>query len=273
VSTPGAGRVEQLPLFPLGTVLTPGMPLSLHVFEPRYRKLVADLLNDQDPRAPEFGVVALRGGWEVGELQDLHEVGTTARVTDVLPLADGRCDLSAIGERRFVIEQLDTASRPYLMATVRWLAEPDGQLSAGLLLGTQRAMQRHRAALARLNVNYAEPADDEPAGTDSAGAAGNADTPGTDSTAGPAGSADDGASPAGMNPAGLNPATLNPTVARALSYAVARQSWLPLADRQLLLACPDTATRLREARAILRRESELVSQLRAVPVTAAAFRS
>jgi uncharacterized protein len=254
MSTPGAGRVEQLPLFPLGTVLTPGMPLSLHVFEPRYRKLVADLLNDQDPRAPEFGVVALRGGWEVGELQDLHEVGTAARVTDVLPLADGRCDLSAIGERRFAIEQLDTDSRPYLMATVRWLAEPDGQLSAGLLLGTQRAMQRHRSALARLNVNYAEPdADDEPAGTDSPGS-----------------SSSSPSEPAGDGP---SPASLNPAVARALSYAVARQSWLPLADRQRLLACPDTASRLREARAILRRESELVSQLRAVPVTAAAFRN
>ena len=270
MSTPGAGRVEQLPLFPLGTVLTPGMPLSLHVFEPRYRKLVADLLNDQDPRAPEFGVVALRAGWEVGELQDLHEVGTAARVTDVLPLADGRCDLSAIGERRFVIEQLDTTSRPYLMGTVRWLAEPDGQLSAGLLLGTQRAMQRHRSALARLNVNYAEPdADEEPTGTDSAGSdSAGTDSAGLSSPSGLAGPAGDGASPAG-----LNPADLNPTVARALSYAVARQSWLPLADRQRLLACPDTASRLREARVILRRESELVSQLHAVPVTAAAFRT
>ena len=57
---------EVLPLFPLGTVLVPGMRLSLHVFEPRYRQLVADLLDDQDPGAPEFGVVALRQGWEVG---------------------------------------------------------------------------------------------------------------------------------------------------------------------------------------------------------------
>jgi hypothetical protein len=170
----------------------------------------------------------------------------------VLPLADGRCDLSAIGERRFAIEELDTTSRPYLMATVRWLAETDGQLSAGLLLGTQRAMQRHRSALARLNVNYAEP-DDAPTDAD----------PATGDQPGPTGSAGEGASPAG----------LNPTIARALSYAVARQTWLPLADRQRLLACPDTASRLREARVILRRESELVSQLHAVPVTAAAFRS
>ncbi|MFL6161183.1 MAG: LON peptidase substrate-binding domain-containing protein [Jatrophihabitantaceae bacterium] len=269
MSTPGAGPTEQLPLFPLSTVLTPGMPLSLHVFEPRYRQLVADLLNDQDPRAPEFGVVALRGGWEVGELRELHPVGTTARVTDVLPLPDGRCDVSAIGERRFVIEQLDTTSRPYLMATVRWLAEPDGRLSVGLLLGAQLAMQRHRKALAQLNVDYLEPEpgpDPDPRpGQEPTGERPDPTGERPDPTGGrpdPTGGRPD---PTGGRP--------DSAVARALSYAVARQSWLPLVDRQLLLACPDTAARLREARAILRRETELVSRLRAVPVTAAAFRS
>lgn len=270
MSTPGAGPTEQLPLFPLGTVLTPGMPLSLHVFEPRYRQLVADLLNDQDPSAPEFGVVALRGGWEVGELQDLHEVGTAARVTDVLPLGDGRCDLSAIGERRFAIEQLDATSRPYLVATVRWLAEPDGQLSARLVLSTRRAIQRHRSALAQLNVTYAE-SDAERAGADQA----ESGDPGGDSGTVQGPSAGGGMPGPGdpLESAFGRAAGLEPATARALSYAVARQSWLPLADRQRLLACPDTAARLREARAVLRRESELVSQLHAVPVTAAAFRN
>src|SRR5689334_1085172 len=55
---------EHLPMFPLRTVLVPGMPLSLNVFEPRYRKLVADLLNSGGDAAPQFGVVALRAGWE-----------------------------------------------------------------------------------------------------------------------------------------------------------------------------------------------------------------
>jgi uncharacterized protein len=293
VSTPGTGRSAQLPLFPLGTVLTPGMPLSLHIFEPRYRQLIADLLNERDPQAPEFGVVALRGGWEVGTLQDLYEVGTTARVTDVLPLPDGRCDLSAIGERRFVVEQLDTAVRPYLMATVRWLGEPDGALPAALVPSTRRAMQRHRQALARLDVHYAEPpgssgqpeaeaaepdqisaagtdpAGTDPAGTDPAGAdPAGPDSAGTD----PAGPDSAGADPAGADSAGTDPAGTDPIAARELSYAVARLSWLPLADRQHLLACPDTAARLRSARAVLRREAVLVSQLRAVPVTTAAFR-
>ncbi len=244
--TPGAGPSEQLPLFPLGTVLTPGMSLSLHIFEPRYRQLVADLLNDRDPRAPEFGVVALRGGSEVGELQDVHQVGTTARVTDVLPLPDGRCNLSAVGERRFVIEQLDTAAQPYLMGTVRWLAEPDGELSTTLVLRTRAALRRHQQALAQLNVGYLEPTGPAASNT------GEPDRTPVDSSK-------------------LDRAEVDTAAARELSYLAARQPWLPLLDRQELLACPDTAARLHAARTVLRREAELVSQLRAVPITPAAL--
>jgi len=61
--------------------------------------------------------------------------------------------------------------------------------------------------------------------------------------------------------------------ARELSYLVTRQPWLPLADRQRLLASPDIASRLRDARSVLHRETALVSELRAVPVSAAAFRN
>jgi Lon protease-like protein len=202
------------------------MPLALHVFEPRYRQLVADLLNDQDPQAPEFGVVALRQGWEVGELGDLHEVGTSARVTDVLPMPDGRCDLSAIGERRFIIEELDATSRPYLTGTVRWLPEPDGNLGSTSSAATLRTMQRHELALRQLNVQFDGP---------------EAST----SLVGP----------------------------RELSYEVARLPSLPLPDRQQLLAAPDTAARLKLARAILRRETELILQLHSIPVSAATLRA
>lgn len=244
MSSPGPGRSEQLPLFPLGAVLVPGMRLSLHVFEPRYRQLVADLLNADDPGAPEFGVVALRQGWEVGELGDVFEIGTTARVTDVLPHPDGRCELAAVGERRFVIESLDTTAQPYLMASVRRLPEPDGDLRPGMAAATRRALQLHRRALAELDVEFGDPLDPL-----------------------------DPADPVDPAPAaGDEPPDRAPTDARALSYAVARLASLPLADRQGLLAVPDTAARLRAARAVLRRENELLMQLRAVPATAANFR-
>jgi Lon protease-like protein len=210
------------------------MRLALHVFEPRYRQLVADLLNAEDPSAPEFGVVALRQGWEVGELKDVFEIGTTARVTDVLPHPDGRCDLTAVGERRFVIESVDTGARPYLMGKVRYLPEPDGELSPKLVAATRRALQIHQRALDELDVDYG----DEMLFEDDVGA--------------------------------VDPARED---AQDLSYAVARLASLPLADRQSLLAVPDTASRLRAGRQILRRENELLVTLRAVPVTAATFRT
>jgi Lon protease-like protein len=224
------GAAERLPLFPLGSVLVPGMRLSLHVFEPRYRQLVADLLNAEDPGAPEFGVVALRQGWEVGELGDVYQVGTTARVTDVLPHPDGRCELAAVGEQRFAVESLDTTAQPYLMATVRRLPEPDGDLRAGLTALTLRSLDVHLRALAELAVDFGDTETLEE----------------------------------------LDRAAPN---ARSLSYAVAGLASLPLPDRQALLAVPDTASRLRAARSILRRENELLVQLHAVPVTAATFRT
>lgn len=209
------------------------MRLALHVFEPRYRQLVADLLNADEPGAPEFGVVALRHGWEVGELQDVHPVGTTARVTDVLPHPDGRCDLTAVGEQRFRIESLDTSSQPYLMASVRRLPEPDGDLKPGLVAATRRSLEVHQRALIELDVDF-----------------------GDETLLGAA----DGADQA-------------PLSARELSYLVAQLASLPLSDRQSLLAVLDTGGRLRAARSILRRENELLVQLRAVPVTASTFRT
>ncbi|MCW2492207.1 MAG: uncharacterized protein QOH56_780 [Pseudonocardiales bacterium] len=146
-----SNKTESLPLFPLGTVLVPEMPLSLHVFEPRYRQLMSDLLDQDGPGAPIFGVVALRQGWEVGELSDVFDVGTTARVTDMVPHPDGRCDLSAIGERRFVIESLDTTSQPYLVATVRYLGEPDGDVEPGAAAAVRQGWAHHLAALAALS--------------------------------------------------------------------------------------------------------------------------
>lgn len=225
VPHPTSGKAEVLPLFPLGTVLVPGMRLSLHVFEPRYRQLVADLLNAEGPGAPEFGVVALRQGWEVGELGDVYDVGTSARVTDVLPHPDGRCDLAAVGERRFVIDSLDTGAKPYLVAEVRWLTEPPGEIGSGLATSVRRALDIHLRTLTALNADLADFTD--------------------------------------------LPVSADP---RALSYAVAMLPSLPMLDRQALLGVADTAARLKAGRAVLRRETELLRQLRAVPITAATFR-
>lgn len=116
---------DRLPLFPLGTVLFPGAALPLHVFEPRYRALVEDLLAGPEPRS--FGVVAIREGHEVGadSVRALHEVGCVAVVREVQRAPDGRYGLLTFGGRRFRLLDIDR-SRAYLQADVQQLDEPAG---------------------------------------------------------------------------------------------------------------------------------------------------
>ena len=86
-------------MFPLGTALLPGAVLPLHVFEPRYRQMVHDILSD-DVDAPEFGVVMIERGREVGGGDARTSVGTVARVVDMRALPDGRYALVAVGAER-----------------------------------------------------------------------------------------------------------------------------------------------------------------------------
>ena len=85
----GWGVAIDLPLFPLGAVLLPGFDLPLHVFEPRYRTLVEDLLALPDGQPRRFGVIAIRQGHEVGvdAARDLHAIGCVAEVSEVTSLA------------------------------------------------------------------------------------------------------------------------------------------------------------------------------------------
>jgi Lon protease-like protein len=120
---------ETLPLFPLGTVLFPGLLLPLHIFEDRYRQLVRDLTDQPEPR--QFGVIAIRHGRETGVdgIQALHEIGCTATLRQVKPLEDGRCDVVTVGTQRFRLAGLDD-SKPYLQGQVDLLAEETGDEAA-----------------------------------------------------------------------------------------------------------------------------------------------
>lgn len=119
--------VQTLPLFPLGTVLLPGGSLPLHIFEPRYRQLTTDLVTGAVP-GRSFGVVAVRSGREVGEIDadSLHTVGCTARLQEVSRLPDGRFDMVTTGERRFRVLDVDSGSAPYLIASVEY--HPDDEV-------------------------------------------------------------------------------------------------------------------------------------------------
>ncbi len=122
-----AAVTERLPLFPLGTVLFPGLILPLHVFEDRYRRLVRDLKDGPPGQQRRFGVVALRHGPDVGPLAPaaLYDVGCVAVVRRLDEHDDGGFDLVATGAQRFRLGQVDT-SLPYLTAEVEELDEQPG---------------------------------------------------------------------------------------------------------------------------------------------------
>jgi hypothetical protein len=137
-----------IPLFPLGTVLYPGLVLPLHVFEQRYRDLVRDLVALPEGAPRRFGVVAIRQGREVGAdgVRALHEVGCCAELRQVEPYPDGRADIATVGTTRFRVLGLDT-SRSYLQADVDLLDERDGDEAPVLLDPVRRAFRRYRARL------------------------------------------------------------------------------------------------------------------------------
>ncbi|HEY0716022.1 MAG TPA: LON peptidase substrate-binding domain-containing protein [Streptosporangiaceae bacterium] len=120
---------DTLPLFPLGTVLFPGMLLPLHIFEDRYKQLMQELLDGPEPR--RFGVIAIRKGRETGieGVSSLYEVGCTATLRETEESDDGSFELVAVGTQRFRLEALEE-SRPYLRGEVEFLAEDAGESAA-----------------------------------------------------------------------------------------------------------------------------------------------
>ncbi|MCU0477295.1 MAG: LON peptidase substrate-binding domain-containing protein [Chloroflexi bacterium] len=102
----------EIPLFPLHAVLVPGAPLPLHVFEPRYRALVADCLAAGAP----FGVVCISAGREVGAGSvSFAAVGTLAEIREVSRHPDGRFDIVTIGTARFRLTGVLGDREPYLI--------------------------------------------------------------------------------------------------------------------------------------------------------------
>jgi Lon protease-like protein len=104
----------ELPLFPLNTVLFPGMPISLHIFEPRYKLMIEQCIQTSQP----FGVVLIREGIEaLGPLAKPHLIGCTAQITQIERLEEGRMNIIAIGLERFQIHTL-SHDKPYLVGNV-----------------------------------------------------------------------------------------------------------------------------------------------------------
>ncbi len=134
----------ELPLFPLNTVLCPGIALPLHIFEDRYRALVRHCIDTTSP----FGVVLIREGREVGTgAISFTGIGTVAEIRDAGRYEDGRYDLLIVGTRRFEIQKVLGARRPYLVADVELLDEE---------VGDETTAQRLAMTATRRFVHYLE---------------------------------------------------------------------------------------------------------------------
>jgi Lon protease-like protein len=105
--------LASLPLFPLDTVLFPGMALPLHIFEDRYRLMINECLQQKR----DFGVLMARSAAESDGMATVHIVGTSARITHVQRLDDGRMDIMTTGQERFRLLQL-LRTTPYIVGRI-----------------------------------------------------------------------------------------------------------------------------------------------------------
>jgi uncharacterized protein len=140
-----------IPLFPLHLVLFPGAHLPLHVFEPRYRQMMADVLGPEDApvSGAAFGVACIREGYEVGARAETYDVGCMGAVEWVRRQPDGTMDLLVRGTKRFRITARPPDD-PYPLAEVTFLEEPVGPRPEEALRLAHSAIDRYLSVVARL---------------------------------------------------------------------------------------------------------------------------
>lgn len=296
--------MTRIPLFPLRSVLCPGVALPLHVFEERYRLMVDRCLERDEP----FGVVLIREGREVGPLSGaIAQVGTMAAIRRAGRYPDGRFDILTVGQQRFHLEAVDSASEPYLVGRVSFLDEP---------LGSHGEAHRHAERVGQRFLEYLrllQPLGDDDGpeieiefeievdeseaegGAGMGGQAERADPEPGEATRGPAGAGEalaraDGSLPFEFDEpliAAGDAADLSPEQRRellmaaarrlvssddptALSYVLTALVQVDLASRQELLEAPTTVARLLDLERLLVRETWFLRQgLRPIIIDAA----
>ena len=234
---------ESLPLFPLTTALVPGLVLPLHIFEPRYRMMVEELL-DKPEDEREFGIVAFRESHTLTPKQsspgvgpddpspsdplaadaELYPVGVSAVIRQAERRDDGRYDIVTIGSRRFRLDNVDR-SAPLVRASVTFLPEPEVDSDdPRVMSAVQSAMQAFDKYRSILGGRLNEADDDSDADDDQV-----------------------------------------PTDPAVLSYLITAALVVDGSTRQELLATPDAVSRLRLGTRILSSESALISAFGAIP--------
>ncbi|NBP91280.1 MAG: peptidase S16 [Actinobacteria bacterium] len=140
-------NVDVIPLFPLSVLLVPGLVLPLHIFEPRYRQMVSDLMTLPAEKR-EFGLISLRRDGDISRdgIAAMVRTGTAARIDEVTELGDGRSNISTVGTRRFRILEL-LPSDTYFKARVEWLDENITTESSELAGATMKSFYEYTRVL------------------------------------------------------------------------------------------------------------------------------
>ncbi|WP_030186049.1 LON peptidase substrate-binding domain-containing protein [Streptomyces violaceorubidus] len=232
----------RLPLFPLNSVLFPGLVLPLNIFEERYRAMMRELLKTPEDEPRRFAVVAIRDGYEVAEtapglpdptatlergpgagfgtdpLKAFHKVGCVADAATIRERADGTFEVLATGTTRMRLVSVE-ASGPYLTAELDPLPEEPGDEAGALAEGVLRSFRQYQKRLAGARERSLATGADLP------------DEPGV------------------------------------VSYLVAAAMMLDTPTKQRLLQAPDTASRLRDELKLLRSETAIIRTLPSLPAS------
>ncbi|HEY7331520.1 MAG TPA: LON peptidase substrate-binding domain-containing protein [Candidatus Limnocylindria bacterium] len=231
----------RLPIFPLHVVAFPHLPLPLHVFEERYRAMMADVMADGSPYGGRFAVSLITAGPEVGEGAEVaySRVGTIVEVHSADRFDDGRWGLLAVGVARAALGAEDRGGA-YAIVELDPLLEVDGdrERAIGLLPRVQSALDAYLVTVKRFVASAASIGAESREITDVA---------------------------ASLDEV-LKPIRL-PEEPLAASYAVAGVLQIERVRKQALLELPDAATRLDAELALLRREADLLADGAMPPVS------
>ncbi|WP_018567507.1 LON peptidase substrate-binding domain-containing protein [Streptomyces sp. PsTaAH-124] len=230
----------RLPLFPLNSVLFPGLVLPLNVFEERYRAMLRTLLKTPEDEPRRFAVVAIRDGHEVAPsapglpdptavpergptagfgpdpVKAFHGVGCVADAATIRERSDGSFEVLATGTTRVRLLSVD-ASGPFLTAELEELPEEPGDEAGALAEGVLRSFRQYQKRLA------------------------------------------------GARERSLATGAELPDEPSVVSYLVAAAMVLDTPTRQRLLQAPDTSSRLRDELRLLRSETSIIRSLPSLP--------
>ncbi|MER6527457.1 LON peptidase substrate-binding domain-containing protein [Streptomyces sp. NPDC001508] len=232
----------RLPLFPLNSVLFPGLVLPLNIFEERYRAMMRELLKTAEDEPRRFAVVTIRDGHEVAPsapgmpdptavpergpaagfgadpLRAFHGVGCVADAATIRERSGGTFEVLATGTRRVRLLSVD-ASGPFLTAELEELPEVPGDGAGTLAEGVLRAFRQYQKRLA------------------------------------------------GARERSLSTGSDLPDEPSVVSYLVAAAMMLDTPTKQRLLQAPDTASRLRDELKLLRAETAIIRNLPSLPAS------